>query len=108
MKLLLLLLLLPCCIKAQKKDTCHCNIDYNGLAITYNARWKCYLVNNWYGERRFLCYNSTYGSHFTYPEDEAPYRFKTLREAERTYEYNYLNGYHQRDLKTIKGTEAIN
>lgn len=106
--LFVLLLFVSSSTIAQKKDTCHCDIDYNGLAITYNARWKCYLVNIWYVERKFLCYRELEGWHFQFPDIEAPYRFKTLCEAERTYQYKYLHDVHEEDLKTVKGTKPFN
>lgn len=84
-------------------DTCGCDINYNGLSITYNKRWKCYLVNIWHVEREYLCYNTNLGWHFTFPEIEAPVRFKTLCEAERAYQFKYLNDAHEEDLKTVKG-----
>lgn len=74
------------------------------MGIDYDKRNKCYMVFDWYGEKRYL----TRDCNFYYPSVEAPARFKTICEAKEFYYYKYLHGHQEMDIITVVGDSTIN
>jgi hypothetical protein len=74
------------------------------MGIDYDKRNKCYMVFDWYGEKRYLTRNLN----FYYPSVEAPARFKSICEAKEFYYYRYLHGHQDSDIITIIGDTTLN